>query len=339
MHSSETIKVVPARYPLRVVGALVALLVLAVVIQSVAFNPRWEWGVFARWFFDPVILEGLGQTLLLTLLGTVLSVIFGGLLALARLSSSWLLSSLAWGYIWLFRSLPLIVVLIILYNFSYLYDTLSLGIPFTGVTWASYQTINVLGQFSTAVVGLTLVQSAYTAEIIRGGFLGVDHGQYEAAAALGLPAWRRTLRIILPQALRTILPSGFNEIISLAKGTAMVYVLAMPELFYTIQMIYNRTQEVTPAVDGRRRLVSGDHQRPLRHSVSGGTGPGAQRAPLGGKQRPQQSNHSIRTSSAAAGGRSCPALIMAISLSPGSANIMAATRRWTMCRWRSPRAR
>ena len=84
MHSSETIKVVPARYPLRVVGALVALLVLAVVIQSVAFNPRWEWGVFARWFFDPVILEGLGQTLLLTLLGTVLSVIFGGLLALAR---------------------------------------------------------------------------------------------------------------------------------------------------------------------------------------------------------------------------------------------------------------
>lgn len=246
MHSSETIKVVPARYPLRVVGALVALLVLAVVIQSVAFNPRWEWGVFARWFFDPVILEGLGQTLLLTLLGTVLSVIFGGLLALARLSSSWLLSSLAWGYIWLFRSLPLIVVLIILYNFSYLYDTLSLGIPFTGVTWASYQTINVLGQFSTAVVGLTLVQSAYTAEIIRGGFLGVDHGQYEAAAALGLPAWRRTLRIILPQALRTILPSGFNEIISLAKGTAMVYVLAMPELFYTIQMIYNRTQEVIP---------------------------------------------------------------------------------------------
>ena len=241
MHTPETIKVVPARYPLRAVGAALALLALAVVIQSVAFNPRWEWGVFARWFFDPVILEGLGQTLLLTLLATALSVILGGLLALARLSSSWLLSSLAWGYIWLFRSLPLIVVLIILYNFSYLYDRLSIGIPFTGI-----ETINVLGQFSTAVVGLTLVQSAYTAEIIRGGFLGVDHGQYEAAAALGLPASRRTLRIILPQALRTILPAGFNEIISLAKGTAMVYVLAMPELFYTIQMIYNRTQEVIP---------------------------------------------------------------------------------------------
>ncbi|MBJ8887984.1 amino acid ABC transporter permease [Citrobacter sp. FDAARGOS_156] len=246
MKTTETIKVVPARYPLRTVGAIIALFVLAVIVQSVAFNPRWEWGVFTRWFFDPVILSGLGQTLLLTLIGTLLSIMFGGLLALARLSSSWLLNSLAWGYIWLFRSLPLIVVLIILYNFSYLYDTLAIGIPFTNVQWGSFATINVLGQFSTAVVGLTLVQSAYTAEIIRGGFLGVDHGQYEAAAALGLPAWRRTLRIILPQALRTILPAGFNEIISLAKGTAMVYVLAMPELFYTIQMIYNRTQEVIP---------------------------------------------------------------------------------------------
>ncbi|CAE1146235.1 amino acid ABC transporter permease [Serratia rhizosphaerae] len=246
MKNGETIKVVPARYPLRAVGAAVALLLLAAVVQSVAFNPRWEWRVFARWFFDPVILQGLGQTLLLTLLGTLLSVIFGGILALARLSSSWLLSTLAFGYIWLFRSLPLIVVLIVLYNFSYLYDTLSLGVPFTGIRWGSFATIDVLGQFSTAVVGLTLVQSAYSAEIIRGGFLGVDHGQYEAAAALGLPAWRRTVRIILPQALRTILPAGFNEIISLAKGTAMVYVLAMPELFYTIQMIYNRTQEVIP---------------------------------------------------------------------------------------------
>lgn len=244
--SNSRVQVVPARYPLRLLGAAVALFLLAGVIQSMALNPRWEWAVFARWFFDPVILEGLAQTLSLTLVSTLLSIVLGGLLALARLSPSWLLSSLAWGYIWLFRSLPLIVVLIILYNFSYLYDSLSLGIPFTALSWGQFQTINVLGQYTTAVVGLTLVQSAYTAEIIRGGFQGVDYGQYEAAAALGLPTWRRTLRIILPQALRTILPAGFNEIISLAKGTAMVYVLAMPELFYTIQMIYNRTQEVIP---------------------------------------------------------------------------------------------
>ncbi|MCU5773137.1 amino acid ABC transporter permease [Erwiniaceae bacterium BAC15a-03b] len=246
MKSTATLRVVPARYPLRHLGALLALFILAAVIQSVALNPRWEWSVFARWFFDPVILHGLAQTLLLTLLGTLFSILLGSALALARLSPSWLLSSLAWGYIWLFRSLPLIVVLIILYNFSYLYDTLSLGIPFTPLVFASYQTIDVLGQFPTAVIGLTLVQAAYTAEIIRGGILGVDEGQFEAAMALGLPARRRTMRIILPQALRAIIPTGFNEVISLAKGTAMVYVLAMPELFYTIQMVYNRTQQVIP---------------------------------------------------------------------------------------------
>ena len=246
MSETQKLTVVPARYPARSLGAVTALFILAAVVDSIAFNPRWEWGVFARWFFDPVILNGLGQTLLLTLAGTVLSLIFGGLLALARLSSSWLLSTLAFGYIWLFRSLPLVVVLIILYNFSYLYDTLSLGIPFTGLAWGHYATIDVLGQFPTAVIGLTLVQSAYTAEIIRGGILGVDHGQFEAAAALGLPGRRRTFRIILPQALRAIIPTAFNEIISLAKGTSIVYVLAMPELFYTIQMIYNRTQQVIP---------------------------------------------------------------------------------------------
>ena len=194
MQSSETIKVVPARYPLRVAGAVLALLVLAVVVQSVAFNPRWEWGVFAHWFFDPVILEGLGQTLLLTLLGTFLSVIFGGLLALARLSSSWLLSSLAWGYIWLFRSLPLIVVLIILYNFSYLYDSLSVGIPFTGITWASYQTINVLGQFSTAVVGLTLVQSAYTGDVRCGSFCRKRCAPFCLRGSMKSLAWQKGRR-------------------------------------------------------------------------------------------------------------------------------------------------
>lgn len=242
----RTPKIIPARYPWRIVGTLLSVIIIAAIIQSVALNPRWEWQVFARWFFDPVILNGLAQTLLLTLCSAVLSILLGGMLAMARTSSSPLLNALAWGYIWLFRSLPLIVVLIILYNFSYLYDSLSLGIPFTPLSWGHFQTINVLGQFQTAVLGLTLVESAYMAEIIRAGFRAVDSGQYEAAAALGLPGWRRTWRITLPQALRSMVPTAFNEIIGLVKGTSVVYVLAMPELFYTIQMIYNRNQEVIP---------------------------------------------------------------------------------------------
>lgn len=103
MSKQEVLKVVPARYPLRLVGALFSVFILAAIVQSVAANERWEWGVFAEWFFAPAVLSGLGQTLLLTLLGTLFSIIFGTLLALARLSRSYLLASLAWGYIWLFR--------------------------------------------------------------------------------------------------------------------------------------------------------------------------------------------------------------------------------------------
>lgn len=250
LSSSETghhrLKVVPARYPFRLAGALFSLFILLGIIESVATNSRWEWGVFAHYFFDPAILSGLGKTLMLTLLGTLFGTLIGTALALARLSKSWLLNALAWGYIWLFRSLPLLLVLIILYNFSYLYDSLSLGIPFTSVTFYSHATTDLLDQMSVAVLGLSLVQGAYTAEIIRGGIAGVEQGQHEAAAALGLPPHRRTFRIILPQALRAILPTGFNEVISLAKGTSIVYVLSMPELFYTVQVLYNRTQQVIP---------------------------------------------------------------------------------------------
>jgi polar amino acid transport system permease protein len=108
------------------------------------------------------------------------------------------------------------------------------------------QTTTLISQFAAAVLGLTLNQAAYSAEIIRGGILSVDQGQLEAAAALGIPAWRRSTRIVLPQAMRAILPTAFNEIIGLVKGTSIVYVLAYSELFYTVQVIYNRTQQVLP---------------------------------------------------------------------------------------------
>jgi polar amino acid transport system permease protein len=240
-----TLQIVPARHPWRWVGSAFAALVLLGIAHSLATNPRWEWEVFGQYFLAPAVLKGLGKTLLLTLLAALISAVLGTGLALARLSHSPLLSALAWGYIWVFRSLPALLVLIILYNFAYLYEFIWLGVPFTelGVKWS---TVDVLSQFTVAVLGLGMMQAAYTAEIIRGGILGVDHGQHEAAAALGLPAGRRIFRIILPQALRTIVPTAFNEVIGLVKGTSIVYVLALPELFYTVQVIYNRTQAVIP---------------------------------------------------------------------------------------------
>jgi polar amino acid transport system permease protein len=240
------LKIVPAAHPWRIVGSVIAALILAISLHSVLTNERWGWRVFAEYFFSEPVLVGLGRTLWLTLLASVLGFIIGGLLAFARVSRSRLLSSLSWGYIWLLRSIPLIVLLLVLNNIGYLYPTLNLGVPFTDILWAQYSTTSVLSVFAVAVIGLSLNQAAFSAEIIRGGILSIDQGQQEAAAALGLSWWRQATHIILPQAMRAIIPSGFNEIIGLAKATSIVYVLALPELFYTVQVIYRRNLEIIP---------------------------------------------------------------------------------------------
>jgi polar amino acid transport system permease protein len=239
-------KVVPARYPWRVVGTLLAALLIGLSLQSIFTNPRWGWPVFREWFFAEPVVAGLGRTLELTAIAAVFGFVLGGVLALARLSKSPLLSGLAWAYIWLLRSIPLIVLLLLLYNIGYLYETVTLGVPFTDIVFARYPTTFLLSQFTAAVLGLSLNQAAFAAEIIRGGILSVEPGQLEAAAALGLPRRRQIFRIVFPQAMRTILPAGFNEIIGLAKATSMVYILALPELFYTVQVIYRRNLEVIP---------------------------------------------------------------------------------------------
>ena len=239
-------KVVGTRHPGRWIGSGFAVLAIALIVNSVLGNPHWGWGVFARWFFSAPVLQGLGRTLLLTAVASVCGFLLGTGLALARLSKSPLLAALAWGYIWLLRSIPLLVLLLILYNFGYLYRSITLGIPFTDVILAQWKTTDVLSQFGAAVLGLSLNQAAFSAEIIRGGILSVDQGQLEAAAALGLPRRRQIFRIVLPQAMRAILPTGFNEIIGLAKSTSIVYVLALPELFYTVEVIYMRNMEVIP---------------------------------------------------------------------------------------------
>jgi polar amino acid transport system permease protein len=239
-------RIIPARHPGRLAGTVFAGLVITAVLYSTFTNPRWGWNVFAEWFFAEPVLAGLGRTLLLTALATVSGSVLGTALALARVSKSPLLSGLSWGYVWLLRSIPLIVLLLVLNNLGYLYETIRIAVPFTGAVLLDYPTVQLLTPFAAAFLGLTLNQSAFFSEIVRGGILSVDQGQHEAAAALGLPRRRQVFRIVLPQAMRSILPTGFNEIIGLAKSTSMVYVLALPELFYTVQVIYRRNLEVIP---------------------------------------------------------------------------------------------
>lgn len=245
-HGYENYRVVPARYPMRNIGSAFAVILIALILYSVFTNPKWGWDIFGQWFLSEPVLVGLSRTILLTIIGAVLGSILGTLLALARVSQSPLLSGLSWSYIWLMRAIPLIVLLLLLNNIGYLYESVRISNPITGAAWIDYPMVSLLTPFAAAIIGLTLNQSAFFAEIVRGGILSVDHGQHEAAAALGLSKRTQSLRIVLPQAMRSILPTGFNEIIGLAKGTSMVYVLALPELFYTVQVIYRRNLEVIP---------------------------------------------------------------------------------------------
>ncbi|WP_273996440.1 amino acid ABC transporter permease/ATP-binding protein [Burkholderia sp. FERM BP-3421] len=239
-------RIVPARHRARTAGTVFGVVLIALVLHSLFGNPNWGWPVFAEWFLSEPVLSGLARTLWLTLLGALFGVTLGVPLALARASRSRVLAASAWIFIWLFRSIPLIVLLLVLNNLGYLYEHIRLGVPFTDLTFVDISTTELVGPFLAAVLGLTLNHAAFSAEVIRGGILSVDQGQLEAAAALGLPRARQVWRIVLPQAMRAILPTAFNDLITLAKGTSMVYVLAMPELFYTVQVIYRRNLEVIP---------------------------------------------------------------------------------------------
>lgn len=244
---SAAIPVVPTRHWWRWVLSAIVLFVVAQFVWSLFTTPQYDWGVFGEYFFAPAVLNSLVVTLVLTAISVVGGFALGGLLAVFRLSKSPLLNAVAYGYIWFFRSVPLLVQILVWYNLGYLYPTLGLGTPFTTDFWiVEFPTTTLITAFAAATIGLTLHQAAYSAEIIRGGILSVDQGQLEASAALGLPRRVRFFRIILPQAARAILPNAFNEVIGLVKGTSVVFVVALPELFYTVQVIYNRNQRVIP---------------------------------------------------------------------------------------------
>ncbi|WP_071203625.1 MULTISPECIES: hypothetical protein [Rhizobium/Agrobacterium group] len=131
-HDLSRLKIVPARYPARIIGTVFAAVVIIAGLYSTFTNPRWGWSVFAQWFFAEPVLAGLGRTLLLTVLATISGSVLGTALALARVSRSPLLSGLSWGYIWLLRSIPMIVLLLVLNNLGYLYETIHIAVPFTG---------------------------------------------------------------------------------------------------------------------------------------------------------------------------------------------------------------
>jgi len=229
------------------ITSAIVIFLAAQFVWSLATNEKYGWDVFAEYFFSPAVISGLLMTLWLTVISIVGGIAIGTVLAVFRLSQSILLRSAAWWYIWFFRSVPILVQILVWFNLGYLYPRLGLGTPFTDDFWlVSFPTTTLLSAFAAVAIGLTLHQAAYSAEIIRGGILSVDSGQVDAAAALGLPRRVRFFSIVLPQASRSILPAAFNEVIGQVKGTSVAFVVALPELFYTVQVIYGRNQQIIP---------------------------------------------------------------------------------------------
>ncbi|GAB3626711.1 amino acid ABC transporter permease [Pandoraea terrae] len=223
----------------------IALGVGANLAWIIARNPAFEWHVVTRWFSARSIVNGLMVTLGLTVVSMLIGVLLGLGLAIARLSESLLARQLAGLYIWIFRGTPLLVQLIFWYNLSTLFPQLSIGVPF-GPTFGTWNTNELITPLTAAIAGLALNEAAYMAEIIRAGLISVDSRQRETAMAFGMTRARAMRRIVIPQAMRAIVPPTGNQLISMIKATSLVSVIAMGDLLYSVQAVYNRTFEVIP---------------------------------------------------------------------------------------------
>ena len=233
------------RHLIRNVMAALIVLTLAFVLQGLARNKGFQWSTVRHYLFVRQVLEGLGRTLLLTFWSVLIAIILGTVLANMRLSANPVLRVVAAGYVWFFRSIPLLVLLIFTFNFSLLYPHLSIGIPF-GPSFLGFATVNTVSAFWLAVIAFGLQQAAYTSEVVRASLLSVPKGQREAAAAIGMPPMRAMVRIVLPQAMRVAVPPIANETINLLKATALVAFISVPDLLYSVEQIYSQNFQVVP---------------------------------------------------------------------------------------------
>lgn len=243
--AAETLRAVPVRRPGQRVAAVVVTFLLIFLLEGWITNPRMQWGTVGEFLFSPVIMEGLRTTLLLTALAMAVGIVGGVVLAVLRMSANPVLSRLSWAYIWLFRGTPLLVQLLFWYFLSAIVPTIGLGVPW-GPTFVEAETNVLITQLTAAVLGLGLHEAAYMAEIVRAGITSVDDGQSEAAQALGMSRGQTLRRIVLPQALRIIIPPTGNQAISMLKTTSLVFAIAVPELLTSIQGIYSRNFQQVP---------------------------------------------------------------------------------------------
>jgi polar amino acid transport system permease protein len=241
----DQIQAVPVRHPGRWVAAAIVALIAASLIRSAIDNPNFHWDVVGDYLFEDRILKGLVKTLELTVLGMVIGIVLGVLLAVMRLSPNYLIRGASWFYIWVFRGTPLIVQILFWAFIAALYPTIDLGIPF-GPSFIHIDANSFITLFVAGMLALGLNEGAYMAEIVRAGIISVEEGQTDAAKALGMTRTQTLRHIVLPQAMRVIIPPTGNETISMLKNSALVSVIALPELLYSAQLIYAQNFQQIP---------------------------------------------------------------------------------------------
>jgi polar amino acid transport system permease protein len=236
---AEELTVVPVRHPWRWVAVAIVALLASMLIHSLAVNPAWQWSYVRGYFTDRQIFNGIALTLELTALAMLIGIVLGTVLAVMRMSPNPVVSTTAWLYAWFFRGTPVLVQLLFWYSFAYLFSNLSIGVPF-GPTWHTWNTNSLITPFVAGVLGLGLNEAAYMSEIARAGLLSVNTGQHEAAAALGMGRILALRRVILPQAMRVIIPPTGNETISMLKTSSLVIVIGLNDLLGSTQNIYSQ---------------------------------------------------------------------------------------------------
>jgi polar amino acid transport system permease protein len=254
----EQIQAVPVRHPGRWIAAAVIALLIAMFVHMLVTNPVFQWGFMFDNMFSPPVIRGARTTLIMTVLAMVLGILLGIVVAIMRLSPNPVVSGASWAYVWFFRAIPRIVLLFFCANLGALYGTYNLGIPFDrqlmgllglsgDLRFLGLDGNQIFTGFFAGLLGLVLSEAAYMAEIVRAGIQAVDPGQTEAASALGMSRSKTLRRIVLPQAMRVIVPPTGNETIAMLKDTSLL--IAVPvtsELNFQLRAIGSRTFQIIP---------------------------------------------------------------------------------------------
>jgi polar amino acid transport system permease protein len=238
-----SIQAVPLRHYKRWAVALLLLVAVAGIVVDAASRPAYEWAAYKKYLFDDRVIAASFVTLELTLLSMFFAILLGVALGVMRRTDNPIFKNFAWFFIWIFRGTPVYVQLVFWGLFSTIYKEVFIGIPWIelgdfqfGVHFAMSQTASL---FWIAVLGLSLNEAAYMAEIVRGGLLSVDSGQEEAAKSIGMSNWKTMRFIVIPQAMRVIIPPTGNEVISMLKTTSLVTAVPL------VTDLYARTRDIS----------------------------------------------------------------------------------------------